>query len=180
MLTNPRFLGLELPVYDANAEVLNREAYLKVPETEKTTFVRVIGIRAPGINTLKQCLTLADRELQKAAEICEGEVVDYEWGLFDNSVQGLEPHQMYQDGYELLPEGHLLVAEVPVIDRRRTFSGWYDDLCDNANKYVANADGRRLGDIGPNQFIYGVLRGTQTIPATWLVDIEPRFNELKN
>jgi len=181
MLVNPNFLGVDLPVYDSDTEIIyTPQQFVDIPNFTSDTFIRAVGINDPCGETLASILSTTDAELQRLAETSEVSIIEYEWGLWNSGNRDIPlKRHIAQRFPNILPPSHVLVAKVALIDSHKPAATWKDDLITRVRKYnhfTANEESKLvLSDIGSDQFMWGACRKTMRGPRTWLVDIEPRL-----
>jgi hypothetical protein len=174
MVDRPKYIGLELPIYDADTQVVEAKDPLAF-EGSSTQVVRAIHTYSEvAFSSLKKLLATADEELERAADMCKAQVVDHSWGLIQRDVG-----KLFVVNGDIMPRDYSLVAEVNVIAPRRTIISCQPSIrirrgCERYN----HLKGLRQNDIRPRQFLHGVdLEEVSTSgrikPKDWLVDIEP-------
>lgn len=177
------FGGLDLPVYPADTEVLSSsDQYIDAVESGKTSFMRAVGIMAPTMDSLRDCLETNESELMRLADLCKSEVVDHEWGFFDNKDQQIVPNTMPRFSYELLPANHLLVAKVAVIEpviepgSLGVMTQRFELILRGIKRYHQEQRLYKLFDARVDQFSIGINRARLANPnLAWFLDIEPRL-----
>ncbi len=183
MLANPRYHGLDLPVYPPETEIVvpsqRKRAFDCQPRAnDQVWFVRPVSLDAPFYPTLLDCLKDTDKELNRVAELCNAETVDHEWGFIDEQ-NVIKDNWKTRNSLRLLPEGYLLVAKVAVIDPDFKQPPRYEleSLYQGLSKYLDNRQPNKpyLNDICLRQFMYGLNKARISQQRLWLLDIEPLF-----
>lgn len=170
-----RHWGLDLPVFPSDSEVLNRWQVREIAEHPDNQVIRYVNIFAGGCRqlTLKKALRTADKEFRRVAEMGGAAVIPHTWGLYPRGPS-FNPHST-QVEVDLLPQGHLLVAEVDVVRNPiEVDDSTADGLLEALRGYAQNRKGLSWSDANLKQFVHGAT-SVQPVPTLWLVDIEPRL-----
>lgn len=175
-----KYPGLDLPVYDADAEVLSSkdEMMIAAAKAGKRHFVRTVSITGEGYDSLKQVLDTSDRELERIAELTHAEVIDHEWGLYRPGFKPLADQVPVVRPRNLLPAGMLLVAEVEVIQNARPLNyiqsrrrqRVIDQYYGNYERPVFTQG--KHGDLFAGQYLRG-YSFVKRARGIFLADIEP-------
>lgn len=191
-----RYGGLELPVYDADAPVVND---LELPDLEEIeTFTPTTALRAvkgnlraaptaPTPETLPELLHITDEELETVSKLCMSKVVEHTWGLLKDP-KGTH-NGLHTPLGSLVPKGYSLVAEVDIIKNaipatlrnapRIFLRGNLGHIAIHPGvaQYYWRPEGYYLWDIASRQFVVGTSSQDEGKPRSsrWLVDIEPRL-----
>ncbi|HYF96425.1 MAG TPA: hypothetical protein VD947_00100 [Patescibacteria group bacterium] len=199
MVVAPKYQGIEIPLHGPEVDV---PGFLDFPtairEHEGPTFIRPIGIYFMGIESgsaqersiaklgLSKILDMTDTELQEVAGLCEASIVGHQWGLHKVPEKKQEILSRYNPHpvpllSRLLPEGHIVVAEVDVIKgSTRLPSNIREKIRLGNQRYRTKATNQpKLFDTRERQFMVEYLEDADEYNdqnrKTWLVDIEPRF-----
>jgi hypothetical protein len=108
-----RYPGLDLPVHPPDAQVLyTKQDFIEAARGDAPSFLRRIHLYGwpRKDQALTEILKRADESFEEVAAGCGAVVVKHTWGL----------HRMPREwpgrtGGDWLPEGHILVAEVEVV-----------------------------------------------------------------
>lgn len=183
-MTLLRYRGLELPIYEAGADVVcTPEDFVAIPQRSGDFCLRLVGIKVPEDGTLLSYLKDTDEELELAADACKAEVVEHSWGLWSTEDTKIPSRIVDPEG--IVPVGFKLISRVAIIDELAppNYAAWNNELIQGlANDYPANNRllGKRvkLSDLATQQFIWGISRPDQSNkPKRWLGDIEPRLKK---
>ncbi len=169
--------GLDLPVFPSDTPICFDKAGMRAAATTGADhFVRQVhpyGATTP--QGLGKLLYEADQQFEELAEHAGARVVPHTYGIYEMSPEERQRRSIaYQD---LLPAGHLLVAEVAVVQGFRReinpISALLTKRAINTHNIVKELLGRPyLYDMHIHQFGRGRVDG---IRAKWLVDIEPKL-----
>jgi hypothetical protein len=177
MLLAPNYSGLELPVYDADTPVVSygelRELHTNEERVVRPIYLSILKRQVK--DGLPAILREADEQLEVVADLCDARVVGHTWALYHDAEDQFDGIANGARG--LLPEDHVLVAEVDVIHDARQLANTSEVtlVADAINRYRCN--GGSLLDMTPEQFVIGsCAKALGDEPATWLVDIEPFFH----
>ncbi|MEO8784962.1 MAG: hypothetical protein ABI221_01360 [Candidatus Saccharimonadales bacterium] len=179
-----QFHGLDLPTFEA-ADVLDTpmEFALAAFDEGSETFVRRSYVRAVGFSCLRDVLRITDEELGLASELCQANLIGYQWGLFPVSSRY---RQIMPTQFNLLPNGYALAAEVGIIrdvedlsndSFNRTIPDGLEQYARLRNAKHNQPDAPRLSDLRRGQFVSGL--GPDDRRADWLIDIEPMITIAK-
>lgn len=189
---------LELPVYPPGTQVLDTAGLraLESPDSPVCRDGKVL--RGVHINVdlngsgqsaedLPFILERTDEELERVARLCGAEVVPHSWGLLHDPARSYPDHRPRRTAAELVPEDHIVVAEVDVIKGAlslgseyaiRGFGSTIDAVEAGVREYHAEEEGWMLTDMGYPQFVIGT-GGTEgasdNTARPVLVDIDPRI-----
>lgn len=206
VVASPEFRDLDLPVYEEATELVWAQDLFNAnnadagPERNQALPDRVIRPLQMLVedtqllkNGLMDILKRTDDELAVVAEMCGAFVVGHEWGLYPAPQHATQYSGFRPLPPELLPEDHILVAEVDVIRGTKDIVSldlniaegtehWYapTEAYGRINQGITNYynDDRphKHTDIRDDQFVVGTCpQATGNLEHTWLVDIEPVF-----
>ncbi len=178
MPTLLKYYDLDLPVYGPEAKVILRTDSLKLAaKQESSTIVRQTRLSAFGAPSLKEALLIADQAFERVASNCGAIVLPHTWGL-SRAPTGINPYILTSSDpltEDLLPEGYLLVAEVPVLQTvSRPSLQQIREARSASESYYESAPNGELfwADSSPFQYINGVLEPENDL-TLYLADIEP-------
>ena len=144
-------------------------------DSDQTNLVRRARIRAPGFDSLRDVLDCADHEFNRVARRVGAKVVRHNWGLV--RTPGVSPYFIHEDDRdkpaEIVPDDHILVAEVDIIRSVVANSIFKDGLINLIRyDYQRRSRGPLWGDPHIDNFWTGIAPG-DTERRLWLLDIEP-------
>lgn len=129
-----RHQGAELEVYPTNTPIIWGAAGLHDLQNRKgETFVRRVRFRSPGHNSLGEALEKADADFKNVAGRVGAQIVSHQWGIYpvrnNNNRYFLgSQEKINQNHPDLLPDRHILVAEVELLRDVRKLSPGQKDL----------------------------------------------------
>lgn len=175
-----KHLGISLDVFDPAKPIYSHpDQYRRVSrDPERLKFIRAIDFRKPHDMSIDELLEWAHKEYKELAKVCGATaVVSHEWGLYDLRPSGhlLPPDFVIS---EQLPQGHVLAAEVSVIDMGHPPSALRRVVGEGIATYRESVrPGKPIqGDVRGDQFCYGVERPHAPGAELQVMyhDIEPR------
>ncbi len=144
------------------------------------SFIRSVTLATPRICTksLDWLLERTDEELERAAELCDAQVVPHEWGIVRNARRKRTPWQLGSTLLVAKVDRIIPVEPVPEVAKEKMIEGTMGYFSFGLQRSLHRYD---LADIHERQFVYGINGNTERSadtnpdPTFHLTDIEPRF-----
>jgi len=182
-----RYHGLELPKFDPDEvpiAVSKEEIQQAAANTDSNTIVRLAFLDAIGCPTLKYAIDAFYDGIEQVSEDCGADVVGHQFGLCEWPL--MVPYAIGQDTLTenpgILPEGHILVAEVDVIRNLTELTQAQEAAIACAAvayrcQSLRSSFQHRWNDLLSEQFKNGV-GPYETEERLWLLDIEPALTTI--